>query len=521
METKHIDLQIKEAGGSVPGIIAYASTFDRIPDAYGDVIAKGAFTGTLKRLEEDGYNLPLLYAHDMGNPANIIGTVTKAEEDDHGLKVEAIFDMENPNAEIVRRAVLAKAINKLSFAFTVLDEANVKLEDGTKVRELRELEIYEVSLVVVPANSNARVIDAKDACSEVLDPVEHTEPETDAEVKAEEPDGAKAEEPEVDVKEEETIESVNPIPEKETNMDEKTMEIIGAAQPAEKGLREVVTETFVGKNLKANGRFSACTPEIKAATWMGAPTLYEYTHRVPQDKKLLGIADLFNTYVLSEGNVYTYVPLADKDGAFAAVNEGAQKPLVDFAKTPVNVALVNYAGILKVTDQCIEDAEWLVSAIEGRGIRNLERVIDGAALAAVTGASGINAVSATSDPLADILSARGAILANSGFMADAIIINPTDFAGLLAAERQQPQSFFGPNYDTILGMKVIESDLITSGTCLVGAFKDAATMAIKGGIRVDMTNSNDTDFVFNLVAIRVERRAGFAIEVPKGFALIS
>ncbi len=53
MENKHIDLLIKEAPSDVPGIIAYASTFDRIPDAYGDVVRKGAFA---KSIQEHGNN---------------------------------------------------------------------------------------------------------------------------------------------------------------------------------------------------------------------------------------------------------------------------------------------------------------------------------------------------------------------------------------------------------------------------------------------------------------------------------
>lgn len=156
MENKHIDLLIKEAPSDVPGIVAYASTFDRIPDAYGDVVAKGAFAKSIQAIKDSGNNLPLLYGHVMDDPANIIGTVTDLREDDHGLLIKADFDMENPMAQQVHRSVLSKAITKLSFAFTVHDQAPVTLEDGTKANELRELEIYEVSLVVVPANRGRR-----------------------------------------------------------------------------------------------------------------------------------------------------------------------------------------------------------------------------------------------------------------------------------------------------------------------------------------------------------------------------
>lgn len=525
MEQKNIDLLVKEAPEGA-GIVAYASTFDRIPDAYGDVVAKGAFAGSIQRIKDSGVNLPLLYGHVMDDPANIIGTVTSLEEDDHGLLIKADFDMENPMAQQVHRAVLAKAITKLSFAFTVLDAADVKLEDGTKVRELRELEIYEVSLVVVPANPRAQVVAAKDASSEAVDLVEHTEtePETETaeEVKAEEPDGAKAEEPEAEEKAEEEVEEpepVNPISEKENIMDIETMNTIGAAAPQEKGLKEIISETIAQKG--GSNRFHLTTPEIKAATWMGTPTIQEYSHRVAQSRVTLGIADLFNRYVLSEGNTYVYVPLTDKDGAFAAVNEGAEKPLVDFSKTPVAVPLVNYAGILKVSEQCIEDADWLVSAIQGRGVDNLEFVLDGAALLSIVNASGVGTVTATSDMMADILTAAGTVYTSSGYQADAVILNPTDYYGMLAAERVNPTSYFNADYTQILGMQIVLSSGITAGNAIVGAFKQGATFVSKGGIKVDMTNSNEDDFTHNLVAIRIEERAAFVCEVPGAFALIS
>ena len=43
----------------------------------------------------------------------------------------------------------------------------VVLEDGTKANELRELELFEISAVTVPANEDAVVVDVKSAEPEV------------------------------------------------------------------------------------------------------------------------------------------------------------------------------------------------------------------------------------------------------------------------------------------------------------------------------------------------------------------
>lgn len=150
-------------GGTVSG---YASTFDRDPDAYGDVIAKGAFAKSLERWAQVGKPVPLLYGHSVEDPEYNIGKVTRIEEDEKGLYVEAEFDADNPKAQYVRKLVREGRLYQFSFAFDCTDWADVKLEDGTKARELRELDIFEVSLVQIPANQHAEVTDVKDAPAE-------------------------------------------------------------------------------------------------------------------------------------------------------------------------------------------------------------------------------------------------------------------------------------------------------------------------------------------------------------------
>lgn len=145
-------------GGSVKG---YASTFDREPDAYGDVIAKGAFIKSLKRWEELGKPIPLLYGHNTDDPEYNIGKVTEIYEDEKGLYVEAEFDAENEKAQYVRKLVQEGRLFQFSFAFECTDWAEVELADGTKANELRELDIFEVSLVQIPANQHAEVVEVK------------------------------------------------------------------------------------------------------------------------------------------------------------------------------------------------------------------------------------------------------------------------------------------------------------------------------------------------------------------------
>lgn len=151
------------AEGTVEG---YAATFDRIPDAYGDVIKAGAFADSLKAWEQNGKPIPLLYGHSTDDPAFNIGKVVEAHEDGKGLYVVAQFDEENEKAQYVRKLVKEGRLWQFSFAYEVLDGGTVELEDGTEAYELRKMNLFEVSLVQIPANQRAVVTGVKQAPAE-------------------------------------------------------------------------------------------------------------------------------------------------------------------------------------------------------------------------------------------------------------------------------------------------------------------------------------------------------------------
>lgn len=148
---------------------AYASTFDRDPDSYGDIVAKGAFARTLDEwaAKGDGIHIPLLYGHKTDDPMYNIGRVSKAYEDERGLYIEAEFDAENEKAQYVRKLVKEGRLYQLSFAYDIRDEAPVELDGGIKANELRDLDLFEVSLVQIPANQHAEVVEVKECAEHV------------------------------------------------------------------------------------------------------------------------------------------------------------------------------------------------------------------------------------------------------------------------------------------------------------------------------------------------------------------
>ena len=133
METlyKSFELKADEDTGKISG---YFATYDRIPDSYGDVIAPGAFTETIKAREESGHPFPLCWNHDLDQ---IIGKVDSVEDTEIGPLMTASF-FDTPLAQEKRAIVQSGCVFQFSFAYDVLDAEEVTLEDGTKANELRD-----------------------------------------------------------------------------------------------------------------------------------------------------------------------------------------------------------------------------------------------------------------------------------------------------------------------------------------------------------------------------------------------
>lgn len=151
---KSFGMKSDEDSGTISG---YFSTYDRIPDSYGDVIAPGAFTDTIKAREESGHPFPLCWNHDLDQ---IIGKVDSIEDTEKGPLMTASF-FNTPLAQEKREIVKSGVVYQFSFAYDILEAGPTELKDGTKANELRKLDLFEVSIVPIPANQNAVMTDVK------------------------------------------------------------------------------------------------------------------------------------------------------------------------------------------------------------------------------------------------------------------------------------------------------------------------------------------------------------------------
>ena len=157
MEKLYKSFELKAGDNGV--VEGYASTWTKKPDSYGDIVIKGAFTETLKKRKATGHPFPLCFNHDFDQ---IIGAVAEAEEDDFGLKIKATF-LNTALAQEKRELVKEGIVWQFSFAYSVLgwEEPTEEEKKQGIFNKLTKLDLYEVSLVPVPANQTAIVTEVK------------------------------------------------------------------------------------------------------------------------------------------------------------------------------------------------------------------------------------------------------------------------------------------------------------------------------------------------------------------------
>ena len=65
------------------------------------------------------------------------------------------------------------------------------------------------------------------------------------------------------------------------------------------------------------------------------------------------------------------------------------------------------------------------------------------------------------------------------------------------------------------------TEAVAKGTAIVGAFRLGGKILRKGGLRVESTNSHDTDFTNDKITFRIRERVGLQVKYPKAFVKVA
>lgn len=152
-----LEIQAKEGDPDTLTVRGYASVFGTLIDCYPPtIIHRGAFK---KTLAENAGDVRVLWMHAFEEPVAI---PTKMAEDATGLAVEFELSAAIVGAQNLAR-VRAGIIDAMSIGFDPIKFDFEEREDKAVIRHLRELRLWEFSLVTWGANRDARITSVQGA----------------------------------------------------------------------------------------------------------------------------------------------------------------------------------------------------------------------------------------------------------------------------------------------------------------------------------------------------------------------
>jgi HK97 family phage prohead protease len=143
-------------GTTTNTLVGYASTFGNV-DLGGDVVVRGAFKKSVETIKA-GNGIPLLADH-MPTTTSVLGTIYDAFENTKGLVIKARLS-KAPSAQDTAVKLAEGHLSKLSIGYETMDDS-YEDRDGVRVRLLKEVKLWETSVVVFPMNPQADISTVK------------------------------------------------------------------------------------------------------------------------------------------------------------------------------------------------------------------------------------------------------------------------------------------------------------------------------------------------------------------------
>ena len=335
-------------------------------------------------------------------------------------------------------------------------------------------------------------------------------------------------------------------------VDAKTQTRVGGVDRP-KTLGEMVTEHPDFKSFNSMGR-KGLNLEIPAGAFPERKTdILESTigtgtsgvigfQRLPgvvgMPQQALRIRDVMNVISQTTGNSYDYVYLSTRTNAPSPQTEGSAKAQSYYAWLSASGAIRDIAHYVNVSKQSLNDLPWLRGQIDdnltyGLKVKEEAEVLSGDGTGVhlnglITAGTAFDTTLLTASAgytYLDVLrwaklQARLAGLAT--YAPSAFVLSPTDCAKLELTKDGFGKYVIGdPKTGTqvayVWGLPVVESDSITTGTFLVGAFNSAAYLVDRQATSIEISFEHDTNFTKNMATILCEERIGLAITKATAF----
>lgn len=294
---------------------------------------------------------------------------------------------------------------------------------------------------------------------------------------------------------------------------------------------------------RRNGAWTSPAVELQATTLSegagsGGPLILpDYQAGVlPLLFKRLVVADLIAPGT-TNGNLISYMKETTFTNAAAAVAEAGTKPESTLIFAAATSAVQKIAHWIPVTEEMLEDYAQTQSIIDARlrlglDLAEEDQLLNGTGVApqllGLMNLAGLTAAQARGvDSNMDAIFKQMTTIATTVFVVpDGFIINPTNWQAIQLLKNANGNYMgSGPwaaaQTNILWGVPAAVTPSIVAGTALVGAFRSAAQVFRRGGVRVESSNSHASFFITNLVAIRAEERLALAAYRDAAFGKVT
>jgi HK97 family phage major capsid protein len=256
---------------------------------------------------------------------------------------------------------------------------------------------------------------------------------------------------------------------------------------------------------------------------------------IPQPRRRLSLLDIVPTSQM-DGRSFSY---AQETGALDDAREtieGEIKPSTSLALEEAEVVAETIPVWTKAHRNELSDVPALPLIINDRLVYVCLRRLEGQYIAGSGESPNLRGILATAGiqsvdfvagvPVSDLVLDGITAVEDADAVPDAVVVNPVDLAQMLKATadssgvRLDGPGAFASQPSSLWGLPTILSRLMPQGQALVGAFGTCSRLFIREPPSVRLSDSDQDDFVRNMITILAELRAGVAIWQPSAFATI-
>jgi HK97 family phage major capsid protein len=238
----------------------------------------------------------------------------------------------------------------------------------------------------------------------------------------------------------------------------------------------------------------------------------------------------------TDSNLVQYTKEKTFTNAADAVKEGTAKPESAITFESASAPVRKIAHWIPVSEEMLEDNAQTKSIIDARltlglMLKEEDELLNGSGvdphLLGLNTLPGLTPVQPLgSDTIADAMLKQITKIATTTYIyPDGWVMNPADWLTVQIAKNQQGNymgsgPYAPPQTPMLWGLSGAVTPAEAAGEALVGAFRAAAQIFRRGGIRIEATNSHQDFFVKNLVAIRGEERLALAVYREAAFGKV-